>query len=158
MMFSLGLEPERGSYSVSADYGVVTTSTVGGMPRQRRQRVGDLFSVSASYLVTAAEFSYLMRFFRVVADMSFHAPLLLDSPEVAQYETRLVSPVQHQQLAPDAYRVSVSYLVRGGARSLGEDSAYVYFASMKKEDYAEYVNMLEKLANVDLPAALRGAR
>lgn len=147
------LIPERDSYSVDADYGVVTTNTEGGMPRQRRDRLSTLFKINVTYLCVDEEFEYAMRFLRAVAGTEFKAPLVLDSSKVDLYKVRIISTVNIVELSPLLHKIQFTLITTGKPYNINEDSGYAYMLSLKHTDFNNY---LEKLVNVDLYRGLRG--
>nr|DAK65932.1 MAG TPA: hypothetical protein [Caudoviricetes sp.] len=154
-MISFLLIPERDTYSVDADYGVVTTNTEGGMPRQRRDRLSTLFKINVTYLCVEEEFEYAMRFLRAVAGTEFKAPLVLDSSKIDLYKVRLISSVNVTELSPLVHKIQFSLIATGKPYNINEDSGYAYMLSLKHTNFSSY---LEKLTNVDLYQGLRNYR
>ena len=146
------LVPERDGYSVDADYGVVTTNTEGGMPRQRRDRLSTLFKINVTYLCVEEEFEYAMRFLRAVAGTQFKAPLVLDNSKLELYKVRIISTVNIVELSPLVHKIQFTLISTGKSYDINEDSGYAHMLALKHTDFSNY---LEKLVNVDLYQGLR---
>lgn len=153
------LKPFRNGYGFELGYGVVSTQTEFGMPRQRLGAINQPHHVSPTYKCTRAMYSYLLSFLRAYRGLPFMAYLLLDDVNHAWYECRFIDErISVTTLGDQIFTVKLSLIVKPQAYDLETDLAFIEIYNMTDGQIDKYFNHLEQLVNVDLPNATQGLK
>lgn len=151
----LMLRPLLEGYSPSLARSVVSTETIVGLPRERRDSVGKVHRVSVSYICTSAQWQYFLAFTRAYEAMPFLANLQLDDVNLKWYECRIVGEsLPFAALGGGIFRVQLDLVAKPIKYDVETDMTIVKIYEMTDGQIEEYFNLLAKLVNEDLPAAL----
>lgn len=152
----LMLKPQRDGYNFSLARNVISTETIVGLPRERKDSVGKVHRPNVTYKCTRPQWQYFLSFMRAYEGLPFLAYLLLDDVDHQWYECRIVGdslPVQ--TLGDQIFTVQLSLVAKPIKYNVETDIAITKIYEMTKGKMAEYFNLLAKLVNQDLPDALR---
>lgn len=152
----LMLKPFRNGYGFNLGYGVVSTDTEYGMPRQRLDGIGKPHKLTATYKCTRAMYQYLVAFLRVYKGLPFNAYLLLDDVDHTWYECRITASesIQVSTLGDQIFTVQLPMVVKPIKYSVDTDKSIIAIYEMTGGKPNEFYNYLEKLVNQDLPKAM----
>lgn len=148
--------PLRDSYNVVLGDDVITTQYENGMPRQRLNGVGRPHQVGVTFRHKAQHQEYLQRFWRINRAKPFAMRLILDSTELAWHECRFIGNPQLSALGNNVFEFTVNLVCKPKPLDLAVDQDFIDFYVAANGDISGYFNLLEKLVNQDLPAAMRG--
>lgn len=156
-MAKLALVPSKTGYAVSDGNEVVRQQLDGGAGRYRRDIIGATVRVNVQWFLSPESYQYLRTFYNGGAHKGatpFTIDLLLDEPTLTEHTAYLV---------PDSLRLSGVQGLRHEVTAelevvpIPRDDAYdeVFIAVFNEygDDSSQVLNILEVLANVDLPDA-----
>lgn len=153
---TLMLAPERQGYNTSLAYGVISTETEIGMPRQRMGSVGNVHKTSPTYRCRQAQYNYLMAFLRAYRGLPFLSLQHFDDVDPKLYETRIVGEIKTSVVGYGVIDVSFNVVCKPIIYNIETDKAIVEIYRITNGNMNEYFNLLEQLVNKDLPDATRG--
>lgn len=151
------LKPQRDGYSFNLARNVISTETIVGLPRERKDSVGKAHSVNATYKCTRAQWRYFLAFSRAYEGLPFLAYLLLDDIDHQWYQCSIVGeylPVS--TLGDQIFTVQLSLFAKPIKYDVEADKTITAIYEMTDGQIEKYFNMLAKLVNEDLPEALGG--
>ena len=156
-MPKLMLIPLRDDYAPSLARSVTSTETIVGLPRERKDSVGKVHRVSAAYLCTSAQWQYFLAFTRAYEGLPFLANLQLDDINLQWYECRIIGEyLPFNTLGAGLFRVQLNLVAKPIKYDIDNDILISTLYQMTDGQIELYFQMLEKLVNEDLPAALGG--
>lgn len=151
------LKPQRDGYSFNLARSVTSTETIVGLPRERKDSVGKVHRVNATYKCTRSQWQYFLSFSRAYEGLPFLAYLLLDDIDHQWYECRIIGeslPVS--TLGDQIFTVPLSLVARPIKYDVEMDMTIATLYEMTDGQIDKYFRLLEKLVNEDLPEALGG--
>lgn len=147
----LMLKPLRSDYNFSLGRGVVSTQTIAGLPRQRRDG-GKPHRANVTYKCTRSQWQYFLAFMRAYEALPFLAYLLLDDIDHKWYECKILNEdLQVSTLGDQIFTVQLSLVARPYHYPVDTDIAITAIYEMTDGQMERYFNLLEKLVNEDLP-------
>lgn len=153
-MNRLDLCPLQSSYSTTFGDGVLTQDLGKGMPRTRADFIGAVHSVNVSFLLSPADYQYLMAFYRTYQrdPQPFLVGLYLDEPTIKDYVCKFVSMPTLGNKEGKYVNSSCQLVVKPSAANAALDDVIV--AMRNGGTTFDALNLLEELVNEDLPDAL----
>lgn len=159
-MISFALCPLQSGYQPQFGNGVLEQQLAGGFARQRTMFYRTSHVVQASVVLgNKAQQQYFWAFWRIMQrnPQSFLWRLKVDDVEMQTYVCQLV-PDSLQVQERDGIVYKVSFTVRCKPKPATVDFDEAILAAWASGDPTVYINLLEKLVNVDLPQAMRGLK
>lgn len=87
------LTPQRDNYSWTPGVTNIYVELDGGAPRVRADKIGANATVSVSWILSNADYNYLMAFYRTAVgagSLPFTIDLIYDTAELVEYEARFI--------------------------------------------------------------------
>ena len=151
------LKPQRDGYSFNLARSVTSTETIVGLPRERKDSVGKVHRVNATYKCTRSQWQYFLAFSRAYEGLPFLAYLLLDDIDHQWYECRIIGeslPVS--TLGDQIFTVQLSLVAKPIKYNIDNDILISTLYQMTDGQIDLYFRMLAHLVNKDLPDAFGG--
>lgn len=157
-MISFALCPLQRGYQPQFGNNVLQQALSGGPPRQRVMFYSNPHTVRTSIMLgTQSHQQYFWAFWRLMQrkPQDFLWRLIVDDVEAQTYVCRLdFDSLQVQERDGIVYAVSLTVYCQPKPADLEFDEAIL--TAWSSGDPTVYINLLEKLVNVDLPQAMRG--
>lgn len=158
-MDTLQLPPLQASYNVGFGTEVTRIQLNGGASFFRRDIIGASSTVNCSWNLSKAEYQYLMAFYRVQvnkASAPFQYRLIIDQADADDYECFFI-PGSVQLTSKSGLRFTVTGQLEVKAKLVDLEFDQSIIDSFGSGFGTDAANLLEKLANEDLPNALENA-
>lgn len=150
----LMLRPLLDGYTPDLARSVISTQTMAGFPRERKDSVGKAHRVTVGYLCTKSQWRYFLAFMRAYEGSPFLANLQLDDVNLQWYECRLVGDsLPFTPLGGGLFRVQLGLVARAITHEVETDITIVKIYEMTDGQIDRYFKELAELVNKDLPNA-----
>lgn len=146
--------PLRDNYNPVLGDDVITTQPSKGMPRQRLAGVGSPHYTPVSFRHKAQHQDYILAFWRLHRTKAFAMRLIMDNTELSWYECRFIGQPSLSSLG-GVFEFSINIVCRPKPLDTEQDRTFIHWYNQTGGDISGYFSLLEKLVNVDLPAATR---
>ncbi len=153
----LNLSPGQGSYSVTPEPDTLRANMGAGPSRFRRDMIGAISTVSVSWACTRIQYQYVESFFRstVPGSLPFLCDLIIDSPDVSEYEARLIPGSKRLSSVRGHQRTVEAMLeVRPVTPDAPSDEGFVALYGEYGDDTEAMLRLLGELTTVTMPVTL----
>lgn len=153
MPYKLEVAPLQAGYSVDFGNDVLQQAVEGGASRFRRDFKRNTHTVNVAWFVQQDDYDYLLAFYNVWQHKNepyFLADLIIDSAPLQEYQCNFIGGLRLDSTESLTYKLSATFEVKAKKRSLVNDEMII--------GIHDIFNPLEKLANEDLPNALKGVK
>lgn len=152
------IPPNKEGYGVTDGSEVIGVKLDGGASRYRRDVVGSTSRVTVQWSLNPSSYRYIRAFFRTATangSSPFLIDLLMDEPALTEHTAHFVpDSMQLTNVRGNTYTVSAELEIK----PLPADEEYDTALVMLYEEYGlvapYFINQLEHLVNVQLPAKL----